>query len=760
MFGKILIYITFVFALLTVLFYLLHYNKKIKSLLFPRFTFHISVISVLLASSYLLSLILNHQFQYTYVWEYSSRDLSFPLLLSTFYAGQEGSFLLWLLFSVIIGVFLLTFIKKYEEFESPVMIFYSLVIVFLSLLLILQSPFQYVWETFPKEAKVGFVPQDGRGLNPILQNFWMVIHPPVLFIGFASLAVPFSFSVSALLTRKYQKWIYLTLPWLLFSTGILGAGIILGAFWAYGVLGWGGYWSWDPVENSSLIPWIFSVAAVHTMIAQQITKKYVITNILLNIFSFIFVLYSTFLTRSGILADASVHSFVKPGNEIYITLLSFIILFLILSLSLFFYRFKKIKVYADSVDKGLKVTSKENIIFIGSVVLIISAFLILIGTSLPIVSSSKVDADSYYNQTNMILAIAFVLLAGIAFFLSWEKNIEKDLKELWIILLISFIVTAIIGFVAVQNLFFLLFIFTCVFTLFVSVVAIVKKLRLKNFKVGFAIGHLGLVLFFLGIIGSAKYSEETNLELEKNVPYEAFGYKFTYFGDEEFLDNNNKKYYLLIKVEKDNQEIIMKPVMYYSSYMNSVMKEPHIKSFLTKDLYISPLELIAPQPFSDEQILTFKTNEVKEFDKLKMKFLNVDVSQIPMRSGNINSRKYSVFANFEIYKEDKKELLKLELIYNSDNSEPVPMKSTIDTNYTFYFTGINVDNDGNGTVVKVAVVDSKNNIKLENEKLIVSVSVKPFIGILWIGSILLIVGFFYSIFNRVKMLKNTTDVKK
>lgn len=759
MIGKLLLYIIFIFSIFTIVSYYLHYRKKIKSISVPRVAFHITMIAIFLASSYLLSLILNHQFQYTYVWEYSSRDLSLPLLISSFYAGQEGSFLLWLLFAAIIGLFLLAFLKRYQEFESSVMMIYMLVIMFLSLLLILKSPFVYVWESFPKEAKIGFTPEDGRGLNPILQNFWMVIHPPILFIGFAAFAVPFAFSISALLRNEYRRWIYLALPWLLFATGVLGAGIILGAFWAYGVLGWGGYWSWDPVENSSLIPWILGVAAIHTMIAQQITKKYIITNILLNIFSFLFILYSTFLTRSGVLSDASVHSFVKPGNEVYITLILFIVLFLILSFVLFISRLNGIKKYIETIasyKKDIIITSKETTIFIGSIILIISALLIIAGTSLPIVSSSKVDPNSYYNPTNMILAIAFTLLAGLAFYLNWEKEVENIFKKILVSLLLSLISAILVWIFAIKNFYFLFFTFVCLFTSFVSILAIIERVKLRNFTFGFALGHLGLALFLIGVIASARYSEEVNLELEKNVPVEAFGYKFTYFGDEEFIDENNKrdqKYYILVRVEKDNEEMIMKPVMYFSSYMSSVMKEPYIANFLTGDLYLSPLELIAPQQFKEEQVHSFKSGDEKIFGDLKIKFLSVDVSQIPMRKGSKMGDSYSVFAKMELQKGKTKDTLSLKLNYKKDTAEPEPTKSTLDTTYTFFFTGLNVNNKEKLTTVNIAVVDSKQEVELQKEKLIVTVSIKPFIWILWIGAILLIIAFFYSIINRAKMIK-------
>jgi cytochrome c-type biogenesis protein CcmF len=324
MIGKFLIYIALISSLISVIgFFGAHLGKE-KYLKAGRFFYHISSIAIVAASFFLLYIILTHQFQYTYVWQQSNRDLQLPLLMSTFFAGQEGSFMLWTFMTAVIGVFLLNFVSKGKRLEPQVMTIFTLVLGFLSLILILKSPFNYVWESFLGEVKEGFIPQEGRGLNPLLQNYWMIIHPPVLFLGYASLAVPFSFAIAALIKNSYYKWVGFSLPWLLFSAATLGLGIILGGYWSYGVLGWGGYWAWDPVENSSLVPWIIAIAVIHTMLAQKRTDGYMKTNLILCILSFLFVLYSTFLTRSGILGDSSVHSFTDPGAEVYLALILFI----------------------------------------------------------------------------------------------------------------------------------------------------------------------------------------------------------------------------------------------------------------------------------------------------------------------------------------------------------------------------------------------------------------------------------------------------
>jgi cytochrome c-type biogenesis protein CcmF len=178
------------------------------------------------------------------------------------------------------------------------------------------------------------------GMNPLLMDPWMVVHPPILFLGYASATIPFGYAVAALLKNDYRNWLGLSYRWVLFSMATLGVGIFLGGYWAYKVLGWGGYWGWDPVENSSLIPWLVVVALMHGMIIQKRRGALVRTNIFLSMLYFILVFYSTFLTRSGVLSNFSVHSFGAEGISGYI--IYFILFYVIVSAYLFITRLRKI----------------------------------------------------------------------------------------------------------------------------------------------------------------------------------------------------------------------------------------------------------------------------------------------------------------------------------------------------------------------------------------------------------------------------------
>ncbi|MCL5020526.1 MAG: cytochrome c biogenesis protein CcsA [Bacteroidetes bacterium] len=269
MLGQALIYVAFGGMLTATFAYTYNFfSGEAKSLKIARAGFHTGAIFVILAAGYLMNMVLTHQFQYTYVWSYSSYEIHPPLLISTFYVGQEGSFMLWTMYTAIIGLILMVYSRKHH-YESSVMGIFSAIASFLVLMAVVKSPFEHVWQTWPQTVSKGFMPDDGRGLNPLLENLWIVIHPPILFLGFASTAVPFAHAFSGLLRKDHDNWTKVAVPWTLFTAAVLGFGITLGGFWAYETLGWGGFWGWDPVENSSFIPWLFAVASIHTLLVQR-----------------------------------------------------------------------------------------------------------------------------------------------------------------------------------------------------------------------------------------------------------------------------------------------------------------------------------------------------------------------------------------------------------------------------------------------------------------------------------------------------------
>ena len=286
----------------------------------------ISVLSIFFT---LLLMLINHRFEYQYVWQHSKRDLNMNYILAALWEGQEGSTLLWLTWHAILGWFV---IRKGGEWEAPVIGVVSIVQVFLSMMLlgfyfgdvhIGSSPFTLIrlreenfglpWTSIPDYLEKIPLFHDGRGLNPLLQNYWMTIHPPTLFCGFALVTFPFAYAIAGLWTGKLYTWQKPALVWTFVGVTVLGTGILMGGAWAYESLSFGGFWAWDPVENASLVPWMVLVGAGHVMLIHKIKGRSLFTTFLLTIAAFLLIVYSTFLTKSGILADSSVHAFTEEG---------------------------------------------------------------------------------------------------------------------------------------------------------------------------------------------------------------------------------------------------------------------------------------------------------------------------------------------------------------------------------------------------------------------------------------------------------------
>lgn len=754
--GKILIYAAFFASVLSmVTFFMVHLGKQ-KYLKFGRLFFHITCISVISAAIYLMYLILNHHYEFAYIWEHSNSELQLPLLISTFYAGQEGSFMLWTFMTAVLGVFLLNYVSKGDRLEPQVMSVYALILGFLALILILKSPFLYVWEKWPGDVEVGFIPEKGKGLNPLLQNFWMSIHPPTLFLGFSSLAIPFCFAIATLMKNRYNDWVTFSMPWLLFSGGVLGLGIMMGGYWAYGVLGWGGYWAWDPVENSSFIPWIVCVAAIHTMIAQKRTGGYKKTNLILCILSFLLVLYSTFLTRSGILGDSSVHSFVDPGNEVYIALVAFIGLFILLSIGIIIYRFKELSALNLQPNKLL---SRESSLFLGTITLCAAALVITAGTSWPIISKGSVDG-TFYNKMNLPIAILIALINGLGLLLKWKKTEEKQFfKSLIFPLGLSFLVTLGLVYIGVQDFLIALFALASLFAFFINAEIAVNIIRKRRDQLGAYVAHVGLALVFLGIISSSKYSKEENvsLELNKPTPVPSLGYTLTYVGAEPFEDPNNKtdtKYHFNVIVEKDGKQMTMQPIMYFSQFSNGVMKNPDIANFPTKDLYLSPMGLEQPSQFSEKDMHEMKKGEEVQVGDMKVQFIDFDFGGIEQGGKEMQSGNFTIGATLKVTDSKFTETVSPKVKYVDGNPEFTPAMMTDNPNYEFYFTKMNVQGDAKASI---AIVDKRNNHNKEGvteETLVLTASVKPFINVLWAGTVIMVLGFVVSIFRRRKELRS------
>ena len=387
--GHFFVILAFVASILSTIAYFtasraMDINEKKSWLSFARTAFFTQVGAAVIVFATIFYICSHHYFEYMYAYKHASKELESKYLLACIWEGQEGSFLLWTIWHSILGIII---IKKSKGptgigWEAPVMTVISFAQFFLLLMIlgiyflgihIGSSPFtltrnEIAAPIFSQPDYLNFI-RDGIGLNVLLRNYWMVIHPPVLFLGFATTIIPFAYAYAGIQTKRFGEWIQPALPWALVSACVLGVGIMMGGKWAYESLSFGGYWAWDPVENASLVPWLILIAGLHTMAIYKATGHSLRASYIFAILTFVFILYSTFLTRTGILADTSVHAFTIDKEEkevitIYTMLLSFLAAFALPSLILFFTNLKKI----PAEHKEERTDSREFWMFIGSLV--------------------------------------------------------------------------------------------------------------------------------------------------------------------------------------------------------------------------------------------------------------------------------------------------------------------------------------------------------------------------------------------------------
>jgi len=705
----------------------------------PRVLLGASVLGVVAAAVALLLLLLSHDYSNGYVYGYSDSSLPLHFLLSSFYAGQEGSFLFWVLCSGIFALVLWKYTKK-EKNEAWVMSVYMAVYAALLVLVVVKSPFRFLWEMYP-DAPAGFVPADGRGLNPLLQNFWMVIHPPVLFVGFAGMAVPFSYAIAGLWKREYTWLSTQAFPWVLSVVALLGLGIMLGAYWAYGVLGWGGYWGWDPVENSSLIPWITAIALVHTLVAQKRTSRYVRTNFFLAIISFFFVIYSTFLTRSGILGDASVHAFTGAGATVYWMLLVSLAAIAIVGTVMLALRWREM----EAPETSRSFLTRETALGAGALVLLLSAAVILFGTSLPIFSNSSVE-PAFYDTTNLPIAILMALLVGFSLTMQWEFPDGRDtLRRAWKALAVSLVITLVLIFAGMRDLVMAIFAFSAIFTLFVNVEIGLKVAKGDPLYLGGKLAHIGLALFFLGVIGTGRFSSSQQVVLPLNAPRDALGYRLTYVGHSSLADG---KHGFTIEVERGDRKFQMVPVM-FDAGEQGVMRNPDILSFLTRDVYISPLSLErGDNTRGGREVHTIAKGQTVSVGDVKVTFTGFDMNQHGMVMGEMGDG-MTVGSVLKLERETESETITPVMVHRPDGEVQYKDAESRLLNAGVQLMSMSVGGGGSHSTITVGVLlpgDSPS----QQEALIVEASIKPFINLLWAGTVLMMIGFVLSILKRSK----------
>ena len=751
-----------------------------------------SVIGIFATLFYIIS---NHLFEYHYAWEHSSRALPPKYLLSCFWEGQQGSFLLWTFWHCVLGIVVMFTSGK---MENRVMTIIALVQVCLASMLLgmYLSPDMKVGSTpflllrhqmqgapiFAQPNYMDFI-KDGNGLNVLLQNYWMVIHPPVLFLGFASTLIPFAYTIAALWKGDYEQWVKPTINWSLFSGAVLGTGIMMGGAWAYESLTFGGYWAWDPVENASLVPWLVLIAALHTLIIYKATKRALVTTFIFFILAHLLIWYSTFLTRTGILGDTSVHAFTGEGKSLYWHLIIVMGVLILLSVAALVRKWKSIPRIKTEED----ISSREFWMFIGSIVLLLSAAQIIFATSLPVWAplykwvthkdiAPPVDPVVRYNNIQVWVAIILALLSASTLYLKFKKTDTKNVwKKLGISTGIAAILSLGIGFAEKINVWqYAILLFAAVYAMVANIhyAIAIKKVVLK--KMGASIAHLGFGMMLLGILLSSfkkevisfntlgvtmdfgKKSAEENVKESRentllflNTPVVMGDYQVTYRGD-SIADNDPRTFFKVqyIRTDSATKQVKESFTLYPDAFINpkgqqGLIANPASKHYWDKDIFTYVTQVLNPSKKTDTA--TYKTFTVKKGDTT---YVNNGYFIFTGFDTKVEDPRYSpqtgdiaVAAGLDVY-DVKGKVRSLKPIYFIRNQFENQIQDTLKELGMFVkFT--KVIPDQNAAEIKIKQTNPK------DDYIVMKAMVFPYINVLWLGTVVMVIGFFISMWNRI-----------
>jgi len=552
---------------------------------------------IVIAVAALLQALIIHDFNVEYVASYSSSTLPFQYTIAALWGGQKGSLLFW--------TFLLTFFSTIVHLQNrtknrelmPYVTATLMVITlfFLGLLCFITPPFE----------RLSFTPQEGSDLNPLLQNYWMTIHPPSLYLGYVSASVPFAFAIAALVTGKLSDvWIRTTRRWALTSWFFLSIGNLLGGRWAYEVLGWGGYWAWDPVENAAIMPWFTASAYLHSVMIQEKKNMLKVWNMVLVILTFALTIFGTFLTRSGVIS--SVHSFTQSGLGPYF--MAFLLLVLTTSLGLLIYRFPELK-SDNELDSLL---SREAAFLLNNWVLVGLAFATFWGTVFPVLSEwvrgVKITVGPpFFNKVNGPLGIVLLFLTGVGPVIAWRRASAKSLRRNFTFSLVSGVIFGVLFFLlGYRNYYAIVVLSLAGFVLGTILSEFYRGTRARQAmlrensaqalgrlvgknprRYGGYVVHVGVVLIFIGVAGSSFFKIEKQISLKPGETVEVGRYTLKYDGIKNSEDAHVASQAAVVEVFVGGRQIdTMHPEKRLYKKQNQPTTEVAIRPTLREDLYV------------------------------------------------------------------------------------------------------------------------------------------------------------------------------
>jgi len=599
--GNVCIYFAFFLSLYTVASSLIGARYKNKDLIESGRNSAISIfILLIIVSLSLVYELINTNFNLRYVALNTSTDLPTIYRFTALWAGQAGSLLLWCLVLALFSSIVVLVSNKRDIDYQPyvVVVLYTVLAFFLYLITFVENPF----------ALLPFTPNEGRGLNPILQNGYMAIHPVTLYLGYVGLTIPFAFGMAALISgRLNDAWIRHSRRWTILAWTFLSVGLLLGARWAYLELGWGGYWAWDPVENAAFMPWLTATAFLHSVMIQERNGMLRKWNIILLIITFFLTLFGTFITRSGIIS--SVHSFAQSDiGPLFLGFISFVLIF---SFGIFLYRIKEL----ESEDTFDSIISRESAFIFNNLLFLGAAFAVFLGTIFPIISEAVTGekilvGPPFFNKVNVPIGLVLIFLMGVGPLISWRKASPENLKKNFIIpLIVALIVGTVLFILNIRDLTALLSFSFCGFVvatiatefykgvsvrtsrgenIFISLTTMISR---NKRRYGGYIVHLGVVLIVIGITASSTFNSEVEATLNTGESFKVGQYDLTFEKLETYKNdakNGTKAVLLLSAGGKTIDTVYPEKNVYRYEGNREINQETEVslRSTYKDDLYI------------------------------------------------------------------------------------------------------------------------------------------------------------------------------
>jgi cytochrome c-type biogenesis protein CcmF len=561
---------------------------------------------IFLATFSLEYLFFSDNFSIAYVVAHSNRDLATFYKIAALWAGQEGSLLFW---SFLLAIYVFSVLVTYRNKNGELMPYVGVVmagvqIFFLTLNNFVASPFKLLASPGTDGALHYVARADGNGLTPLLQYPEMVIHPPNLYSGYTGFTIPFAFALGALLARyPGEKWIHLTRKWTMIAWMFQSMGILLGAHWAYAVLGWGGYWGWDPVENASFLPWLTGTAFLHSVMMQEKRGMMKVWNVWLVFITFLLCILGTFLTRSGVVS--SVHAFAQ--SSIGTWFVSFIALIILVCLGAYL----KNRDYLKSENQLDSIVSRESSFLFNNLILLVSCVAILSGTLFPVfsewITGNRISVGApFFNKVNIPTGLLLLFLTGVGPLLAWRKTSTESLKRNFGWPLGIGVAAGAIAFVfGFRHFYSWVCLILCVFVASTvllefyrgakvirarsgaSFVASAVDLTMRNTRrYGGYIVHMGMVFVFIGLAGAA-FNRDIQKDMRQGDTLQIGPYTLVLQGFDTKPEKNYTAQRLLVEVLEDNKPTMM---LYPEKRRFSTTEENGtmvaIRSTLQEDLYV------------------------------------------------------------------------------------------------------------------------------------------------------------------------------